>query len=91
MAGLALSAEWIAERQSKMAARSLLFPKRGQQLAVGDRRNGYQTPLVYHSDQATVAVDYRPKDDRSGHIIVEATSDTDGKTLLGKDFQVRFA
>lgn len=91
MAGLALSAELIAKQSSRAAARSLLFPKRGGRLAVGDRRSGYRQPLVYHSDEATVAVDYRPKDDQSGHIIVEATSDTNGRTLLGKDFQVRFA
>ncbi|MBJ6724504.1 hypothetical protein [Geomesophilobacter sediminis] len=92
MAGLALAARELKERKVlQPVIRRTLAPVQGKQLAEGDRRNGYRTPLIYRSEAATVIIHYTPNSENSGTVEVEAESNTDGSRILGKKWEVRFA
>jgi len=92
MAGLAIAAERLQKDSgSKSYARKVLFPKSGISLAQGDRLRGYKTELKYKSDLATVYAHYEPKTPTTGSVIVEAESDTNGKLLIGKKWDVRYS
>ena len=98
MAGLTLAAEllqqhgWpqVSDGRGDDSIRSVLVPIEGRRLALGDKSRGYTTPLLYQSDNARVAIDYKPRDEHSGTVLVEATR-RGGSSILNQEWDIRFA
>jgi hypothetical protein len=90
MMGLGLAASEIQGLAGPAVTRSVLFPTEEGEKPAGNYLEGYDKPLIYNSPEAKVGAHYVPKGRNSGSIIVEAESNTNGKTLFGKRYEVNF-
>ncbi|HEV2987633.1 MAG TPA: hypothetical protein VG759_04280 [Candidatus Angelobacter sp.] len=92
MAGLMFACDDLASQGwNRKEIASVLLPIREIKPAVGSRKDGYTQPLKYISPTAIVAAHYVPRDDRSGHVMVEAVRKTDGSLIYGQETTFSYA
>ncbi len=90
LAGLALAAGRLRQRWSPVEVAQHLIPITGVRLSHGTPQDGYDGPLLYHSAEAQVRVEYRPTAPNAGVVAVWAHRHGDRVAVVSDEWGLRF-